>query len=281
MDGHSRKNRPQKPRVDRLGHLSETLNSFSHPNGWDMIRTVVVLIWIFLITVVCACMAITLSLFGKGGDLAHLAGRFWGKSVLLVSRVKVRVQGLHHIAPHAPYIFMANHQSMFDILALLGYLPVQFRWLAKKELFQIPVFGLSMARVGYISIDRSNRKAARNSLLEAAGKIAQGVSVIIFPEGSRSTDGRIKPFKAGGFHLAVRSARPIVPVVIYGTHHVLPKGSLRIRPGLVVMSIHAPVETASYNNKTKKALMETIRSIMKQDLERIKASQSSGHPNVA
>ncbi len=241
-----------------------------------MIRTVVISMWVVLITLVCALTAITLSFFRKGGDLSHLAGRFWAKSVLLVSRVKVRVQGLHHIDPHATYIYMANHQSMFDILALLGYLPVQFRWLAKKELFQIPVFGLSMARVGYISIDRSDRKSAHKSLVEAAQKIAQGVSVIIFPEGSRSTDGRIKPFKAGGFHLAVRSGRPIVPVVIYGTHHVMPKGSLRIRPGLVVVSIHAPVDTASYNNKTKKALMETIRSIMKQDLERLKATQPRG-----
>ncbi len=238
-----------------------------------MIRTVVISMWVVLITLVGALSAIILSFFGKGGDLAHLAGRFWAKSVLLVSRVNVRVQGLHHIDARATYIYMANHQSMFDILALLGYLPVQFRWLAKKELFQIPVFGLSMARVGYISIDRSDRKSAHKSLVEAARKIAQGVSVIIFPEGSRSTDGGIKPFKAGGFHLAVRSGRPIVPVVIYGTHHVMPKGSLRIRSGLVVVSIHAPVDTASYNNRTKKVLMETIRSIMKQDLERLKANQ--------
>jgi 1-acyl-sn-glycerol-3-phosphate acyltransferase len=244
-----------------------------------MIRTVVTLMGIFLITVCCACLAIALSLFGKGGDLSHLSGRIWAKSVLLVSRVKVRVEGLSHLVPHAPYIFMANHQSMFDILALLGHLPVQFRWLAKKELFQIPVFGLSMARVGYISIDRSNRKAAHKSLLEAAQKIAQGVSVIIFPEGSRSADGEIGPFKAGGFHLAVRSGRPIVPVVIHGTHHVLPKGSLRIRPGLVVMRIHAPVETAAYDNKSKKALMEAIRSIMKEDLERIRGSRSNGQPS--
>ena len=243
-----------------------------------MIRTVVILIWIVLITVVCACLAIALSLFRKDGDLPHLAGRFWAKSVLLISRVKVRVVGLRHIDPHAPYIYMANHQSMFDILALLGYLPVQFRWLAKKELFQIPVFGLSMARVGYISIDRSDRRAAHKSLSDAAQKIAQGVSVIIFPEGSRSTDGSIKPFKAGGFHLAVRSGRPIVPVVIYGTYHVMPKGSLHIRPGLVVVSIHPPVDTASYNNRTKKALMDTIRCIMKQDLERIKAARPSGLP---
>jgi 1-acyl-sn-glycerol-3-phosphate acyltransferase len=239
-----------------------------------MIRTVVIPTWIVFITFICALAAIALSFWKKGGDLSHLAGRFWAKSVLLVSRAKVTVRGLHHIDPCATYIYMANHQSMFDILALLGYLPVQFRWLAKKELFQIPVFGQSMARVGYISIDRSNRKSAYNSIQEAAQKIAQGVSVVIFPEGTRSADGQIKSFEAGGFHLAIRSGRPIVPVVICGTHHIMPKGSLRIRSGRILVSIHPPVETASCNSKTKKVLRDTVRSIMKQDLEKIRASQA-------
>jgi 1-acyl-sn-glycerol-3-phosphate acyltransferase len=239
-----------------------------------MIRTVVIPTWIVFITFICALAAIALSFWKKGGDLSHLAGRFWAKSVLLVSRAKVTVRGSHHIDPCATYIYMANHQSMFDILALLGYLPVQFRWLAKKELFQIPVFGQSMARVGYISIDRSNRKSAYNSIQEAAQKIAQGVSVVIFPEGTRSADGQIKSFEAGGFHLAIRSGRPIVPVVICGTHHIMPKGSLRIRPGRILVSIHPPVETASCNSKTKKVLRDTVRSIMKQDLEKIRASQA-------
>ncbi|NVM57993.1 MAG: 1-acyl-sn-glycerol-3-phosphate acyltransferase [Desulfobacterales bacterium] len=241
-----------------------------------MIRTALIAIWVILITLLCALVVIYASFLKKGGNFPHLVARLWAKSILFMSRVKVSVQGLHHIDPRATYIYMANHQSMFDILALLGYLPVQFRWLAKMELFQIPVFGYSMARVGYISIDRSSRRSAHKSLQEAAQKIARGVSVVAFPEGTRSTDGQIKPFKAGGFYLAIRSGQAIVPVVIYGTRHVMPKGSLRIRPGCIIVSLNPPVDTASYNNKTKEVLIESVRSVMKQDLEKILASQPSG-----
>ena len=234
-----------------------------------MIRTALLSAWVVLITLFCALAAIVASFLRKGGNLAHLVGRFWARSILFVSRVKVSVQGLEHIDPGATYVYMANHQSMFDILALLGYLPVQFRWLAKTELFQIPIFGYSMARVGYISIDRSNRKSAYKSLREAAQKIARGVSVVVFPEGTRSTDGQIKPFKAGGFYLAIRSGRPIVPVVIFGSHQVMPKGRLRIRPGRIVLSINPPIDTTLYNNNTKEILMESVTSTMKRDLEKM------------
>jgi 1-acyl-sn-glycerol-3-phosphate acyltransferase len=238
-----------------------------------MIRTAAISAWVVLITFICALGAIVASFLRKGGNLSHLVGRFWAKSILYVSRVKVSIQGLEHIDPRAAYVYMANHQSMFDILALLGYLPVQFRWLAKMELFQIPIFGYSMARVGYISIDRSNRKSAIKSLQKAAQKIAhEGVSVMIFPEGTRSEDGRIRPFKKGGFYLAIDSGRPIVPVVICGSHYIMPKGKLRIRPGRIVLSVNRPVDTAPYN-KTREVLMELVRSTMKTDLERMKAGQ--------
>ena len=236
-----------------------------------IIGTVLLSAWVGLITTICATAAIIASFFGKGGNFAHLVGRLWAKSIVLVSRVKVSVQGLEHIDPGTTYVYMANHQSMFDILALLGYLPVQFRWLAKMELFHIPLFGYSMARAGYIGIDRSNRKAAYKSLQEAAQRIAQGVSVVVFPEGTRSPDGQIKPFKAGGFYLAIRSGRPIVPIVICGSHHVMPKGMFRVSPGRIVLSINPPIETTAYNNTSKEMLMESVRSTMKRDLEAIAA----------
>ncbi|NVL89839.1 MAG: 1-acyl-sn-glycerol-3-phosphate acyltransferase [Desulfobacterales bacterium] len=238
---------------------------------WNTIRTALISSLLILITLFCALLAIVVSFLKNGDKFAHLVGRFWGRSIIFVSRVKVSVQGLEHIDNGASYVYMANHQSMFDILALLGYLPVQFRWLAKMELFRIPVFGYSMARAGYISIDRSNRKSAYKSLQAAAQKIAHGVSVVIFPEGTRSLDGRIKPFKGGGFYLAIRAGRPIVPVVICGSHHVMPKGTLCIRRGQIIISVNPPIETAPYNSNTKSVLMESVRSTMKRDLERIKA----------
>jgi len=237
-----------------------------------MLNTVLVSVWAIVSTLVCAISAILVSFLTRGGNAAHLVGRFWARSILWVSRAKVSVEGMDHIDPGAAYVYMANHQSMYDILALLGYLPVQFRWVAKKELFRIPIFGYSMARVGYVSIDRSNRQSAIQSLREAAQRIAQGVSVVVFPEGTRSSDGQIKPFKKGGFYLATDSGRPVVPVVIWGTRDVMPKGKLRIRPGPIVLSINRPIETGPYK-KNRDGLIEVVGSTMKRDLERIQANR--------
>jgi len=225
--------------------------------------------WVVLTTLLCAPLSIGVSFLKKESNLPHLVAKWWAKSILFVSRISVSVQGLHRIDPSTNYVYMANHQSMYDILVLLGCLPVSFRWLAKIELFRIPVFGYAMARLGCIAIDRSNRSAALRSLHQASRKIAQGVSVIVFPEGTRSTDGQVMPFKAGGFYLAIRSGRPIVPVVVCGTRHIMAKKNLRIRSGHVRISINPPVDTASHNDKGKAVLMESVRSIMKQDLERL------------
>ena len=241
-------------------------------SGEHMLNTILVSAWAVVITLVCAISAILVSFATRGGNAAHLVGRFWARSILWVSRAKVLVEGLGHIDPGVAYVYMANHQSMFDILALLGYLPVQFRWVAKKELFRIPIFGYSMSRVGYISIDRSNRQSAIQSLREAAQRIAQGVSVVVFPEGTRSSDGQIKSFKKGGFYLAADSERPIVPVVIWGTRQVMPKGKLSIRPGPIVLSINRPIDTIPYR-KNREALMELVGATMKKDLERIRANR--------
>ncbi|MBW2265652.1 MAG: 1-acyl-sn-glycerol-3-phosphate acyltransferase [Deltaproteobacteria bacterium] len=239
--------------------------------AYHIMRTVIVIIWVVLATILCSSVAIVLSLFEEGDNLSHSAARLWAKSILLVSGVKVKTEGLSNINEHTSCIYMANHQSMFDILALFGYLPVQFRWLAKKELFHIPLFGHAMARVGYISIDRSNRRSAHKSLLEAARKIAGGVSVVIFPEGSRSQDGELKPFQPGGFHLAMLSGRPIVPIIICGTHDVMPKGNLHITPGDVIVSIKPTIETTDYGKKDKKNIMDKVHLTMEQDIARIKA----------
>lgn len=234
-----------------------------------MIRTILVAWWVVILTLIIAPASAFLSVWKQDGALVHLLGRFWGKAILLASGVKVTVQGLKHIDRAATYLFMANHQSMYDILVLFAHLPVQFRWLAKKELFRIPVMGYAMGKVGHISIDRSDRRAAHKSLIDAARKIAEGTSVIIFPEGSRSKDGTLMPYKPGGFHLAVLSGRPIVPVVIWGTGQVMRKGHLHISPAAVTVSLHPPVDVAVYG-KDKKALMDAVYDIMKKDLDRIR-----------
>jgi 1-acyl-sn-glycerol-3-phosphate acyltransferase len=154
---------------------------------------------------------------------------------------------------------MSNHQSNFDIPVLLAYLKVQFRWLAKEELFKIPFFGYAMQRVGYISINRSDRRSAFLSLKRAAQIIRGGVSVLIFPEGTRSLDDQIRPFKKGGFILALDAGVPIVPVVIRGTRSIMPKERLRIRPGQVSLEILAPIDTTAYTRKSKEDLIAAVR----------------------
>lgn len=235
-----------------------------------MIRSVFILIWIVMATGFFSVMAIIASLLDKKGELPHLVARVWGRSILFGARVKVTVKNPANIDPGRSYIYMSNHQSNFDIPVLLAYLPVQFRWLAKVELFRIPIFGFAMQRAGYISIDRSDRKAAILSLRRAAEIIRGGVSVMFFPEGTRSRDGDIRPFKSGGFILAIDSGVPIVPVIIHGTFPIMPKDRLRIRPGNVVLEIEKPVETSSYSRSGKVELLEKVRQIITESHEKEK-----------
>lgn len=232
------------------------------------IQTVFILLWVLVSTFCVGGTVIVVSFFSRTGNFAHLLARGWANSILWSARARITVTGAEHLDSNRSYIYMPNHQSNADIPLLLGRLPVQFRWLAKAELFKIPIFGRAMRGVGYISIDRSNRKSAFASLAQAAATIRNGTSVLIFPEGTRSLDGKVLPFKKGGFVLAVDSGVPIVPVIIRGTRESMPKGRFSIRPEPITMKILAPVETAGYTRKTKDALLETIRSIFIDNLEK-------------
>ncbi|MGD9236141.1 MAG: 1-acylglycerol-3-phosphate O-acyltransferase [Desulfobacterales bacterium] len=234
-----------------------------------MIRTLYIAIWVVFATLVLGLTVMMVSLFVKSGNPIHRIARFWGRSILVVSRIKVTVDGLSSIDPRRPYIYMPNHQSNFDIPVLLGYLTVQFRWLAKMELFKIPIFGHAMRKAGYISIDRNNRESAFKSLELAAEKIRNGVSVLIFPEGTRSRDGRIQPFKKGGFVMAIESGVPIVPVIISGARAIMTKGKFRVNPGQIRLSIQKPIDTTIYSRDTKEALMERVRRVICDNFEPI------------
>lgn len=163
--------------------------------------------------------------------------------LLALSDVRVEVDGADNL-PDGPVVMASNHQSAFDILALHAYIPTQFRWLAKKSLFKIPVVGWVMTIAGYIPIDRARASLAYKSIAKAAEKIkGERVSVVIFPEGTRGTTGELLPFKRGSFLLAIKSGVPIVPVSIQGTLNILKKGSLLIRPANVRVVIGAPIDS--------------------------------------
>lgn len=225
-----------------------------------MLMTFFIILYVVVSTLIFGILAILASLLGgPGSKLPHLVARIWGRGILVASRVKVNVIGLENIDLKKPYVYMPNHISNFDIPVALGYLPVQFRWLAKAELFKIPLFGFAMRRAGYISIDRSNRRAAFKSLEQAADTIRNGVSIIIFPEGTRSRDGKLQDFKKGGFVMAIAAGVPIVPINIKGTYEIMSKSGLRIQPGKVTVEIKPPITTDTYTRKTKEKLMGAVR----------------------
>ena len=180
--------------------------------------------------------------------------RWWGRVIVRGSGVKVTLEGLENLEKGLPYIFAANHASQFDIFVLQGFLSYDFRWLAKKELFNIPVFGTAMRMAGNIPVDREHGRKALQSLNEAAQRIAKGTAVIIFPEGTRSEDGVLKPFKSGGMVLAIKSGVPIVPMAISGSYAVLPKGALLAKQGHIRIRIGEPVDTRTYTLKQKAEL---------------------------
>ncbi len=208
------------------------------------------------------------SLIDKTGNIIHLMARFWGKIILYLSKVKVEVIGSENIINNGPQIFVANHQSNYDVFTLIGYLRVQFRLMVKKELFKIPILGFGMSRCGYISIDRQNPQKAASSIKHAAKRIGEGTSVIFFPEGTRSLDGNLKEFKRGGFILALKSKVPIVPISIVGSFSVLPPNHIKPKPGTIRLIIDKPIETNKLSLAEKKGLSARAREVIKGNIER-------------
>jgi 1-acyl-sn-glycerol-3-phosphate acyltransferase len=235
-----------------------------------MARTSIIIIGIILVTAFMALMVILVSFLTAGGDTAHKIARIWARCILALGNIRVTVKGLSNLKPGRSYIYMPNHMSNFDIPVLQAYLPVQFRWVAKAELYKIPIFGYAMKRAGYISIDRFDRKSAIESLNKAAKIIRDGVSVVIFPEGTRCRTNNIQPFKKGGFFLAVDSGVPIIPIIIHGTERIMPTKQMMIKPGKVTLEITKPINSSDYTKKTKDVLMEKVRNIMLNSFEKQK-----------
>ena len=200
------------------------------------IRAILFMGIFFSLTFPIALSAIIGTVFDPTGRNYAAHARFWGRLGLRMAGVRVEVSG-ENLLPDGPAIVMSNHASNFDILALLGFFPRPLAFIAKKELFSIPVFGPSMRRGGYIPLDRGDGRKALKSMEEAAGQIRGGKSVIIFPEGTRTRDGNLLPFKRGGFLLAVKAGVPVVPVAIEGSFSVNPGGEIKLYSGKISIRI--------------------------------------------
>ena len=210
-------------------------------------------------TIAGSLAALACGVFDKTGDQVLALARLWSRVILGVPGVKLEVTMRARLEPGRPYIFMANHASMVDIWAVFVTIPASFRFIAKKQLARIPLFGWAMAAGRFIFIDRQNAVAARRSMEEAARRIRSGQSVVIFPEGTRTRDGRLLPFKKGGFHLAIDSGAAIVPVAIRGSRAIMPRGAALIRAGTVAVEVDEPIPTDGMTASDREALMVKVR----------------------
>jgi len=217
---------------------------------------------IYLATVFWGSLSLIVSLFDRSGHAQHACSRWWARTLLMVSRVRVTVRGMENVDPRGTYIFAANHQSYMDIPVLFGYLPGQFRIMAKSSLFYLPFLGWHLRRSGHMPIERSNPRRAARSLLEAAGHVKSGTRVFIFPEGGRSLDGHIGEFKAGTFLLAIKAAVPVIPVTVNGTRGTLLLNSWHIRPGRIELIFHPPISTTGMHASSAVELSEHVKSVI-------------------
>jgi 1-acyl-sn-glycerol-3-phosphate acyltransferase len=224
-------------------------------------------IWVMLhalVTTPTLSLAILAGTFLGVPDRVHVRiGRFWVRWLLRVSGVRVTAFGLEHLAPGRPQILLSNHTSWYDVAALTDVVPKRFRFVGKTELARVPLWGRAWQAAGSIAIDRSDTERAIASL-DRAARLAHGdnSAVIIFPEGTRSADGSLQPFKKGAFMLALHSGIEIVPVVVLGSRDILPKGSWRVRAGRIIVRFGRPIDTACYSSLNRDQLMARVRSEM-------------------
>jgi len=228
-------------------------------------------VYLVLGTIILGLLALPAGLLPPRGDWVFAMSKLWSWSLLGASGVRVRAHFRAPLVPEDGYIFLANHQSMFDIPLVIATVPVQLRFAAKRSLFRIPVFGWAIRAGGFIPVDRGDRQKARSTFSAAQERLGHGTSVLLFPEGSRSLDGRIHPFQRGGFLLALKTGLPIVPVGIRGTLGRQPRGSYKIRGGAVEVFYGEPIDPSAYGIRGRRALEAEVRC----RIEELAAAESS------
>jgi 1-acyl-sn-glycerol-3-phosphate acyltransferase len=222
---------------------------------------------IILATIFFGTISLFISFFDSSGKLQAACARVWAKVILIASGVQVEVNGLQHLDPAGSYIFMANHTSYIDTPVILANISVQFRFLAKRGLFQIPFLGSHLKRAGHIPVPREDPRAAVKTLQLAAETIQQKkTSLLVFPEGGRSQDGELDEFKEGGAYIAIRAGVPLVPLVLLGGRHVLPYGAGVVQSGKIFMRILPPIETTGLSLKDRGALTSQVRALLLAEL---------------
>ncbi len=215
---------------------------------------------VFLVlTAIFGLPATVWSLVRPRSDITFRLGKLWSRLILAAAGIRPVYDGLDAAVSRLPCVYISNHQSLADVWSLILALPVTTRFVAKKSLFYIPIFGWALAASGFIPIDRKNRVLAIRSLAVAGERIRAGRPVVLFPEGTRSRDGRLAPFKRGAFHLAMEAGVPVVPVAISGSWVALPPRRYRIRPGEVLVAFAPSLDPARYGPEDVESLMADVR----------------------
>ena len=215
-----------------------------------------------LVTASQATAALVLSFMTSPRTASRLSAVPWARILAFMAPMRVVVEGRENIDPQQSYVLVSNHQSQFDIFMLYGWLGVDFKWVMKQELRSVLGIGMACDRLGHIFIDRSNHAAAMATLEEAKKKIVNGTSVMFFPEGTRSRDGKLMRFKKGAFRMAVDLGLPILPLTVTGTRNVLPAGTSDLMPGSARLIIHPPIPVEGLTATDYSHLSNQVREVI-------------------
>lgn len=232
--------------------------------------------WLFLaaglpITLFFSLVAVAGGLAGAPAGWHDWVHRWWSRALLLLAGVEVEVRGLEHVDPERPLVVMANHQSLLDIPALLGWLPVSLRFVAKRELSRYPVFSAAMRGAGHVFIDRTDPAQAVGTMEEAARRMSEEhLALGLFPEGTRSSDGRLRRFRRGAFALAVETQTAVVPVAVEGGWRLLPKGRRRLVPGRIRIRCAPPIDLEGLSREDRDEVLRRTRSRIEGMLEELR-----------
>lgn len=226
----------------------------------------IVLPILVVITILVAMATTILSPLLPNSQISYYPARWWGRVVCYLCLVKVDVHGLDRLNAQQSYVIACNHQSVFDIFAVYGWLPMIFKWVMKAELRKIPFVGKACEAAGHIFINRTNPVAAKHSLEKAEEQLVKGVSVVIFPEGTRTKTGKMGPFKKGAFRLATDIRLPIVPVTFKGSFERMCKNSFIVRPGTIQLIIHEPIPVEQFLPDNTPELMKKTWDVINNSL---------------
>lgn len=220
----------------------------------------------FIVYIVWTCTwAIGAALLGvrqRPGGAYDQSARAWGVGMLRGTGITVRVEGREHLDPDTPCVYMSNHASMIDIWAILAEIPGTIRFVYKKGMDWIPLMGVALRAAKHLPIDRHNRSRAFSLYDRAAGMIRRGFSAVVFPEGTRSPDGRLKPFRKGSFVLAISAGAPVIPIFCENTYELMPRGSWSPRQGTVTLRVGAPIPTAGLTYEDRDKVANATRAAM-------------------